>query len=255
MTAIDGSGPRFDFGRVTSRIGALIGRNFVPFIVLSLILAGAPYLLLLIAQPAFAGEPSVGGVVGIVALLVLVGAGLVLQAAITRASVDDLSGKGVSIGSALSTGVSVALPLLGFGILFGLGVGLGMILLIVPGVYLALRWAVAGPIIVIERLGVFKAMARSATLTEKHRWAILGLIVLYVIFAIVVQGVVALAVPGAGAAMMGVPGEVGVLAIVALVAFQTISSIIATVGVAAVYFELRQIKDGVDVSDLANVFA
>lgn len=247
--------PRFDFGRVTSRIGALIGRNFVPFLVLSLILAGAPYLLLLMVQPTLGGEPDSAIAISMVALLVLVGTSLVLQAAITRASVDDLSGKGVSIGSALSTGVSAALPLLGFGILFGLGVGLGMILLVVPGIYLALRWAVAGPIIVIERLGVLKAMGRSAVLTENHRWAILGLFVLYIIFAIVVQGVVALVVPGAGAAIMGMPGEVGVLAIVVLVAFQTISSIIATVGVAAVYFELRQIKEGVDVAELANVFA
>jgi len=255
MAVTETQAPRFDFGRVTSRIGGLIARNIVPFGVLSLILSGAPYFLMLLVPLTFGAEPGAAGAVSIVALLLVVGAGLVLQAAITRASIDDLSGKGVSIGAALSAGVAVALPLLGFGILFGIGVVLGMLLLIVPGIYLALRWAAAGPIIVVERIGVFKAMGRSATLTENHRWAIFGMFLLYVVFAVIVQFLIAMVIPGAGAAMMGLPGDVGVLALVALVVFQTFSSIVGTVGIAAIYFELRQIKEGVNVSELTNVFA
>lgn len=254
MTVTETQGPRFDFGRVTSRIGALVGRNFVPFLVLSLILSGAPYFLYLFIPLTLGAEPGVAGPASLVAMLVLITGGLVLQAAITRASIDELSGKKISIGAALSSGVAVALPLLGFGLLYGLSIGLGLVLLIVPGLYLATMWAVSGPIIVVERLGVFKAMARSGVLTQNHRWAILGLFVLYVIFAIVAQGLIALAIPGGWATMAGLPGG-SMLAVVALVAFQAISSIVGTVGVAATYFELRQIKEGVDVSELANVFA
>jgi hypothetical protein len=254
MTVTETQGPRFDFGRVTSRIGTLIGRNFVPFFVLSLILGGAPYFLYLLVPLTLGGEPGIAGPASLVALLVLITGGLVLQAAITRASVDELSGKKVSIGAALSSGVAVALPLLGFGLLFGLGVGLGFVLLIVPGLYLATLWLVSGPIIVVERLGVFKAMARSGVLTENHRWAILGLLALYMVFAFVVQGVIALAIPGGWATMAALPGG-SMPAVVALVAFQAISSMVGNVGVAAIYFELRQIKEGVDVTELANVFA
>lgn len=254
MTVTDSQGPRFDFGRVTSRTFALIKRNFVPFLVLSLILAGVPYFLFLLVPLTFGDDPAVAGPVSLVATLVLVAGGLVLQAAVTRASVDELSGKRISIGAALSSGIAVALPLLGFGLLFGLGVGLGLVLLIVPGIYLALRWAVSAPIIVVERLGVFKAMARSGVLTENHRWAILGLLVLYMIFALIAQGLIALAIPGGWATMAALPGG-SVLAVVALVAFQTFASIVGNVGIAATYFELRQIKEGVDVTELANVFA
>jgi Membrane domain of glycerophosphoryl diester phosphodiesterase len=254
MTVTETQGPRFDFGRVTSRIGALIGRNLVPFLVLSLILAGAPYFLFLLIPLTLGDDAGVAGPASLVATLVLITGGLVLQAAITRASIDELSGKQISIGAALSSGVAVALPLLGFGLLFGLGVGFGLLLLIVPGVYLALLWAVSCPIIVVERLGVFKAMARSGVLTQNHRWAILGLIVLYMIFALVVQGAIALAIPGGWATMAGLPGG-SMLAVVALVAFQAFSSIVGNVGIAAIYFELRQIKEGVDVTELANVFA
>lgn len=254
MAVTETQNSRFDFGRVTSRIGALIGRNFVPFLVLSLILAGVPYFLLLLIPLTLGDDSGVAVPASLFATLVLIAGGLVLQAAITRASIDQLSGKQISIAAALNAGVAVALPLLGFGLLFGLGVGLGLLLLIVPGVYLATMWAVSGPIIVVERLGVFKAMARSGVLTQNHRWAILGLFVLYMIFALFVQGIIALAIPGGWATMAGLPGG-SMLAIVALIAFQTISSIVATVGVAAVYFELRQIKEGVDVTELANVFA
>jgi hypothetical protein len=74
------------------------------------------------------------------------------------------------------------------------------------------------------------------------------------VFAFVVQGVIALAIPGGWATMSGLPGG-SMPAVVALVAFQAISSIVGNVGVAAIYFELRQIKEGVDVTELANVFA
>jgi len=254
MTVTETQGPRFDFGRVTSRIGALIGRNFVPFLMLSLILAGAPYFLYLLIPLTLGSEPGVAGPASIVVMLVLITGGLVLQAAITRASIDELSGKKISIRAALSSGVAVALPLLGFGLLYGLGIGLGLVLLIVPGLYLATMWAVSGPIIVVERLGVFKAMARSGVLTQNHRWAILGLFALYAIFTLVVQGLIALTIPGGWATMAALPGG-SMLAVVALVAFQAIASIVGNVGVAATYFELRQIKEGVEVSELANVFA
>ena len=51
----------------------------------------------------------------------------------------------------------------------GLGVGLGLILLIVPGVLLAIRWAVATPIVMLEGLGARAAMRRSQELVVGHR--------------------------------------------------------------------------------------
>jgi hypothetical protein len=258
MAVTESSGARFDFGRVASRTFGLIGRNFVPFAVLSLIFSGIPAMIVMFLQPTLVAsrDPTTILMVAYGAGIISYLAGLVLMAALTRASVDDLTGKPVAIGSALTTGVSLILPLLGLGLLMGIAIVLGLILLIIPGVYLALRWAVAAPTMVVERPGVFKSMERSAKLTENHRWAILGLFVLYFVVVIVLQTIVFLVVPGGAMALAGLgDGGVPIVAIAILTIFQVLISMVATVGVAAIYFELRQIKEGVDVNELAQVFA
>lgn len=62
--------------------------------------------------------------------------------------------------------------LLAVSILTGLGVGLGFLLLIVPGVLLAIRWAVATPIVMLEGIGARSAMRRSRELVQGHRKAV-----------------------------------------------------------------------------------
>jgi hypothetical protein len=59
--------------------------------------------------------------------------------------------------------------LLAVSILSGIGVGLGLMLFIVPGVLLAIRWAVATPIAMLEGLGARAAMRRSQELVRDHR--------------------------------------------------------------------------------------
>ncbi|WP_420143255.1 glycerophosphoryl diester phosphodiesterase membrane domain-containing protein [Sphingobium sp.] len=63
----------------------------------------------------------------------------------------------------------------GFNLLTGLGVVVGLLFLIVPGVMLFTRWAVGLPALLRENLGVSEAMERSGTLTAGNRWRILGL--------------------------------------------------------------------------------
>ena len=52
-------------------------------------------------------------------------------------------------------------------------VTLGFLLLIVPGVILALMWAFTFPLLAENRLGFWQAMHRSAVLTEGYRWRLL----------------------------------------------------------------------------------
>jgi hypothetical protein len=53
-------------------------------------------------------------------------------------------------------------------ILTGVGVAFGLVLLIVPGVILAVRWALAAPIVMLEGLGARAAMRRSQELVKGH---------------------------------------------------------------------------------------
>lgn len=67
-------------------------------------------------------------------------------------------------------------PLVGAAIIYGLGVFFGTLLLVVPGLYLATIWAVAAPVIVIERRRVFDALGRSRQLVSDNGWRTLGLL-------------------------------------------------------------------------------
>ena len=257
MSMSQAPGAQFDIGRVISTTIGLVSRNFVPFAILSLIFAGTPFLVLQLMMPGLiAGDPSMLTIVSLLGMLVSMVGGVVLQGALTRASVDDLSGAGVNLSNALSGALVLFLPMLGLGILVALGIMLGMILLIIPGVYLALCWAVAAPTLVVERLGVVPSMRRSTALTQGHRWPILGLVVLFVVIVIIFNLVVGILIPGGAAAMMGLPGqEVSYVAIAVLAIAQVLTSMVATAGIAAVYFELRQVKDGLGVTDIAKVFS
>jgi hypothetical protein len=54
-------------------------------------------------------------------------------------------------------------------ILMGIGVGVGLVLLIVPGILLAIRWAVAIPVVMLEGISARAAMRRSRELVDGHR--------------------------------------------------------------------------------------
>jgi hypothetical protein len=69
-------------------------------------------------------------------------------------------------------------PLLGASLLYGFGVFLALLLLIVPGLILAARWSLLAPLVVLERRGVDEARRRSSELVKGHTGAVLGCVFL-----------------------------------------------------------------------------
>ena len=146
--------------------------------------------------------------------------------------------------------VRIALGRLGWlfltSLVAGLIVTLGLILFIVPGVYLALVYSVVAPAVIVERLGVGASLSRSAGLTKDRRLTIFGIfIVVYVI--VILIGVIGGAIGG----MFGVGW-----------ANTTISSIISGVASAfnsvvlvVIYYCLRVDKEGIGIQQIADVFA
>jgi hypothetical protein len=89
-------------------------------------------------------------------------------------------------------------PLVAVSILFGIGLAIGFILLIVPGLILLVIWSVVAPVTVLERPGVFAAFGRSRALVRGNGWNVFAVIAL-VFLAVVVISVVA----GAATASLG----------------------------------------------------
>ena len=108
---------------------------------------------------------------------------------------------------------------------------------------------------VVERLGITASMQRSMALTQNHRWAILGLVVLYIIAYMIVMAIVGAIIGGSMASFAAQAAHPPIALVIVMTLVGVVASVIGTVGAAAVYFELRQIKEGVGVDEFARVFS
>ncbi len=117
---------------------------------------------------------------------------------------------------------------------------------------LAIAWCVAIPAYVVERPRIMDVFGRSAELTRGNRWRIFGLVLIWVIAMLIVEMV--FAVIGGLSSLATVGGFPLLTRLVVLPLIQVINGLIGATGVAALYVELRQIRDGVGPAGLAAIF-
>jgi hypothetical protein len=70
------------------------------------------------------------------------------------------------------------------GLLAGIAIGIGLLLLIVPGLFLLTIWLLIVPAIMLEGCGVSAAFSRSQELVRGYGWSVFGVIVLTVLIFI-----------------------------------------------------------------------
>ena len=110
-----------------------------------------------------------------------------------------------SVGDLLRSVEPVLLQLLAVSVVFGLGVAIGFVLLIIPGLILLVTWCVVAPVTVLERPGVFAAFRRSRELVRGNGWPVFGVIVLVGVTVFVVTlaaGLAAAALGSLGGALL-----------------------------------------------------
>ncbi len=97
------------------------------------------------------------------------------------------SGNTVTYKEAMSAGVESWFRLFAVRFVTGIFIGLGFLILIVPGVILAVRYALVDCATVLEGKRVGESMDRSVALTAGRRWEIFGASVLFFLGLIVVS--------------------------------------------------------------------
>ena len=101
-----------------------------------------------------------------------------------------------STGELFRSVTPVLLPLLGLAIVAGIGIAIGFVVIIIPGLILLTIWSVAAPIMVVEQPGVFAALARSRDLVRGYGWPVFGTIVLAALIDLAVNIVAAIVASG-----------------------------------------------------------
>jgi len=112
-----------------------------------------------------------------------------IQGALTRGAAGALIGREVDVNASYRYAFSRLWGLIGLAILIALVVGVGFILLIIPGIIFLVFLAVSVPAFIIERLGVTESMSRSWKLVSGSWWHVLGVIVVAAIIAGVINGI------------------------------------------------------------------
>ena len=116
------------------------------------------------------------------------------QGATVHAVADIYLGRPTTIGDSLRKVRSKILTLFGVGLLNGLAIAGGLILLIVPGIYIACRLITAVPAAVLEDLKAGASLNRSYALTKDNAGRAFIVLVLYGVL-LVIMGIVFGAIP------------------------------------------------------------
>ena len=112
------------------------------------------------------------GMLWLMFLLPLAGTALV-QGMLVEAVEDERSSR---VTKVFGSGPRRLGALLVLSLLTGLGVGLGLLLLCIPGLVLFVRWSLSVPALVIEGLAPRAAMRRSRELVSGRFWSVLRLL-------------------------------------------------------------------------------
>ncbi len=188
---------------------------------------------------------AVSPILVLVALVVQIVATTFFQGMVVALVNDVQDGRrDFSVGELLRAVTGAVVPLIAAGLLAGLGIALGFILLIIPGLFLLTIWAVISPVIVLERPGVIAAFGRSRELVRGHGWQVLAVIVLFFLILVVVSAVLG--------AIGGAAGTAGRL--IADFVASVLTAPLVALASAVLYFNLRGLKgEGAPTGEAASL--
>lgn len=258
MTSTDAAATKPAFG-VGERIGetfSVLRQRFWTFVLLSAI----PGILVQLASlaaglgledPLNPNIASVGQATPSLGVIIFVSGVLpillysVMTGMMVLAAYDTKSGRPVRFNAYLQAAARRLPALVIVTLIASIGIGVGSILFLVPGLWLAGVWAVCIPAIMIESMGI-GSLARSGQLTKEYRWPVIGFIVVTYIIIGVITFLVAMI-----AALLPIPA-LAVAIVIGLI--NGVTTALISIAIAVAYARLRDIKEGVGYADLANIF-
>lgn len=177
-------------GDVLREAWELYKRFFVRFVTVAAIV----FVVIGLVEGLLALAADDGGLGAVLWSLIAIAVSLVgyfwLQGALVEAVRDVRDGRADASVGELFARTQPRLPaLIVAGILAGLAIGFGLVLLIIPGLFLLSRWFLIAPTIVLENRSAGESFGRSWELTRGHVLPALGLVVLTLLIAIVGGGI------------------------------------------------------------------
>ena len=157
----------------------LYTKFFVRFFVVAIIVFAVVELIYALALTAARHGGALAGLLSLVAVVVGFVGTCLLQGALVFAVQDVRDGKiDTTVGELFEKVRPYIGTLVGGSLLAGLGIFVGFILLIVPGLILLTWWCLLVPSIVLEGKGATEALGRSRELVKGHAWTVFGVVII-----------------------------------------------------------------------------
>lgn len=252
-----------DIGYVFEKTFSVVGQRITELALLSLVLVGIPNIILSwlsaqwLEQAVSSGQTFAAFSPGFLIMNFLIGLlPLLLQAAVVHTTVETMANRPSDVGSSLSVAFRVFLPLIVLSIILSVAYGIGLMLLVVPGLILMTLWVVAVPAFVAERPGIIGALSRSFALTEGQRWRIFALMVLAFIAMMIAGLIIGMLSFGAMAGTQSYENfaTFSVWSALLNAVLAMAAGVVGAVGVSVLYVHLRDLKDGTSLDAIGDVF-
>jgi hypothetical protein len=206
-----------------------------------------------IVSPGMVGEIIAGGMGSFLLLYLMIG---VAQSATVSAVSDLYLGRPTSVRDAYDQSKGKIMTVFAVMILTFLATMVGVIFLIIPGIYLACRLAVSVPVAIVEKESPVGSMQRSMDLTQGHAWQMFLLLLLVGVIQWVVSALLQAPVMffafTAAMAKHQVSFGVSAYSYVAEYVSQVVVGPIGTISASLMYYNLRVKKEGFDIMHLMN---
>lgn len=236
---------QFSVGSVLSATFSTFFGRFVHFIPLALLCYVPVFILLVFTD----GADSSGGSAFFENTLDTLCASIFTSIA-TYEVVMNASGRHVTLGQTINAVVPRLWVVFLASLLYSLCIGLGLVLLIIPGLYIMTILFVIIPAIVVEGLGVGAGFSRSAELTRGYRWPIFGMVL------ILVAGTIGFAIGAVLAIESIFPGSTDDASVlIGMTVVGVIIGVFSAIATAHTFVRLRIAKEGSTVQELADVFS
>ena len=178
-------------GGVLGEAWNLYKRFLARFFLTALIVFAVLDLISALADQAASDTWSSALLWGLVAALVSVVGYFWVQAALVETVHDVRDGRADRTIGETYRAVQPQLPSVVIaGILAAIGITIGFVLLIVPGLFLLTIWSMVIPVIVLERRSTGEAFTRSREVVRGHGWSVFGLVIVTFLIVAIASGVI-----------------------------------------------------------------
>ncbi len=250
-----GEAPKLGVGNLISETFSILGRNFLAVLLIGFVLTLISQIIsgfligfdvaLGIGEPNF--QDGFSGISYFITFLLSVMVYGIMTAMIVRVAYDSKLNRPVQPMNYISTALAVAIPISILSVVSTILMSIGMVFLIVPGLWIYGVFYVMPAAVTIERVG-FGGLGRSASLTKDYRWPIVGMFVLLLICMVIVS-LIATTVAGFVVTFGGT-----IVALIVVSALNAVGYSFFSINTALVYARLREIKEGISVDEIASVF-